>query len=176
MSYATPTQFIQRFGLRETAQLLADEQRLLTAALLEVAVGGAGYPAGTSADQADATDDGLRRLETALETSSNLMDGYLRAVVTLPLSADDANAGVLRDCCMALTRCSLADDADNFTDRMQALADQWTKWLEDISKGRIKLVLADAAQAQGAFRVRHGKANSSFDWGHHSGSRFGGRS
>lgn len=171
MSYATPTQFIERFGLRETAQLLADEQRLLTAALLVVAVGGAAYPEGTSADQATATNSGLQRLQTALETVSNLMDGYMRSVVSLPLSADNANAGVLRDCCMALTRCSLADDADNFTDRMQALADQWTKWLEDVSKGRIKLVLADASQAQDSYRVRHGKAKSSFDWGHHGGGR-----
>ena len=110
-------------------------------------------------------------MQTALATSSNFMDGYLRAVVTLPLSDDDANAGVLRDCCLALTRCSLADDADNYTDRMAALAAQWTKWLEDISKGRIKLVLADAAQAPESFRVRHGKAKSGFDWGHHSGGR-----
>lgn len=38
MAYATPAQFVQGFGLRETAQLLQDEQHLLSESLLDFAL------------------------------------------------------------------------------------------------------------------------------------------
>ncbi len=121
MAYATPTLIIQRFGLDEITGYLDDEQPLLTSQLLLDAIAGTWTGTPSDAEKAAAT-DALARLTRQLQVTSNTMDGYLRSAVTLPLSDDDANAGTLEDCCMALARCSLADDTDNATDRWTSAA------------------------------------------------------
>lgn len=171
MPYASATQYIQKFGLDETTQALADEQNTLTAQLLTdaiaVSLGGAwtGSPAQADKDVATAC---LARLDRQLVVSSNYMDGYLRSAVTLPLAAGDANAGVLEDCCLALVRYGLADDSDNMTERMEKAFEQWRAWLRDVQAGRAELVSSTGALVATKGRVRTGQAVSGFDW-----TRFG---
>lgn len=168
MAYATPQRFIREYGLEETTQLLADEQQLLTSQLLSdalsVATGGVWTGSPSAADMAVAV-AALDRLTRKLATSANFMDGYLRAVVTLPLAADDANASTLEDCNAALARCLLADDADNATERMDKCCDQWRVWLRDVQAGRVALVTSAGAEVAGRGRIRSGQATTGYNWG-----------
>lgn len=164
MAYATPAQFIAKFGLEETTQLLQDEERLLTAQLLKDALAGS-WTGSPSADEQAAATDALTRLTDQLATSSNTMDGYLRAVVALPLAGDDGNSGTLRDCCLALARCGLADDCDNSTERMEAACATWRAWLKDVAARRVQLVNDSGAAPAVTRGVRGGQARSGYDWG-----------
>lgn len=170
MAYASPAQYTSRFGLDEAAQLLGDEQALLTSTLLQDAINGAWTGSPSAAEQAAAS-AALARLTRQLLVCSNTMDGYLRAAVALPLAASDANAGTLEDCCMALTRCALADDADNATERTDKAGDTWRAWLADVARGRVQLVGATGAAAPSSGGVRTGQAGSSFAWGSFGGVR-----
>ncbi|MEY2685983.1 MAG: hypothetical protein RL375_181 [Pseudomonadota bacterium] len=171
-SYATPAQYLAKFGRAEATQLLADEEALLTETLLVDAIavaGGGAWTGSPSQAQQDAGTAALARLTRQLLVSSNFMDGYLRAVVTLPMPPDDANATTLEDCCLALTRCGLADDADNATERMDKCCADWRAWLKDVAAGRTQLITPVGASPVAAGRVRAGQALSSYDW-----TRFGG--
>ena len=167
MPYATPAQFHAKFGLTETTQLLADEANTLTELLLTdaiaVAAGGAwtGAPAQADKDTANAC---LARLTDQLATSASFMDGYLSGAVALPLSAGDAMAGVLRDCCLALARFGLADDADNATERMAEADARWRTWLKDVQAGRAQLVSGAGAAVAGSGRIKTGQASSAYNW------------
>lgn len=176
MPYATPARYLQSFGLTEAVQLLADEEQLLTAQLLKDALARVDVPStpwtGTpsSAEQAAAT-AAADRLVRQLAISSNLMDGYLRSAVTLPLPPGDASAGSLEECCLALTRCGIADDADNATERMDKCCETWRKWLVDIAAGRVTLVTSSGASPARSGGTRVGQAESSYDWGRFGGVR-----
>lgn len=169
-SYATPHQYIARYGKAEAVQLLSDEDRLLTDALLEQALqrydGGVWTDTTVSTDQQQAATRALDRLTRQLGTASRFMDGYLRSAVTLPIAAGDANASTLEDCCLALTRCGLADDSDNATDRIDKCCETWRQWLRDVAAGRIKLVTPTGVEVPtSARRVLSGQVRSGFDWG-----------
>ena len=169
--YAAPADFFQAFGLEDAAQLLADEERLLTAMLLKDAVAVSSFGTWTGSPtqaERDATQAALARLERELLSKSNFMDGYLRSAVTLPLPEGDANASTLRECCLALVRCGLADDADNATERIDKLRDQWMGWLKDIAAKRVSLVGAAGQLMAPVGSVRFGQAKSAyaqFGWG-----------
>lgn len=168
MNYATPPQFISRYGLTEATQLLADEQQLLTAQLLTdaIAVEAGGDWTGTpSADEMAAAQAALARLERQLSTSSRFMDSYLRAAVTLPLAPDDANSGTLEECCSALARCGLADDSDNATERMDKCCDGWRAWLKDVAMGRVQLVTDAGTTPASSGGARSGQATTGYCWG-----------
>lgn len=170
MAYATPQRFVEQFGITEATQLLMDEERLLTTDLLAAAIAGALPAPGPSVtqDQIDAATRSLNHLLHKLETNSNFMDGYLRSAVKLPLSGQDANLGTLEECCLTLTRVSLAIDADNATDRMDKLGDKWTSWLKDIAAGRVQLVVSETGNGPtAAHRVKTGQAASGFNWSFH---------
>lgn len=143
MAYTTPTSFIAKHGLEEVAQLLADEQALLTSQLLldAISVAANGFWTGEPSEaEMAAAQAALARLERQIATTSNYMDSYLRSAVALPLAPLDANAGTLEDCCIALVRCGLADDSDNATERSDKQAEQWRAWLKDVAKGLVQLV------------------------------------
>lgn len=167
MAYATASQFLSKFGLAETSALLADEQRLLTEQLLQdaIAVAANGYWTGdpTEAEQAAAA-AALARLERQLVTVSNVMDGYLRSAVMLPLAPADANAGTLEECCLALARCELADDTDNATERMDDKCKVWRAWLKDVQAGRAGLVGSTGEAVAERGRTRSGQAHSQYAW------------
>lgn len=170
MPYATPAQFIAKFGMDETVQLLADEQQLLTAQLLRDAMAGAWTGSPSQAEQ-DAAIAALARLTRELKNQSNFIDGYLRSALTLPLAEGDANAGTLEDCCLALARCGLADDSDNATERMTKTCDTWRAWLKDVAAGRAHLAGEGGEAPAATARFRSGQANSSFAWSGFGGVR-----
>lgn len=168
--YALPLAYLLRFGATEAVQMLGDEQQLLTEGLLRDALAIIDGSASTwhgspSGDEMAAGLAAGTRLNRALVMTTNMMDGYLRNVVKLPMPADDANAGVLEDCCLALTRAGLADDPDNATDRMDQVAKDWRAWLKDVAKGVVQLVGAEGAAPPAPARVRSGQAASGVDWG-----------
>lgn len=168
MAYATPQRFVQEYGLDETRQLLVDTQRLVTAELVSMAMAGtlpSGPVSGITQADLDAITAAMVRLNRKLDDVSNFMDGYLRSAVQLPLPSNHASAGVLEECCVALTRVGLAVSADNASDGMTRLSDQWREWLKDVQKGRVQLV--DSATGQGpvvANRYRSGPVMSNVDW------------
>lgn len=164
--YATASAYLQKFGAAEAAQALADEEQLLTEQLLKdaIAVAGGGAWTGAPGDAEKAAGvAGLARLERQLAVSSNFMDGYLRAAVTLPLAPTDAT--VLEDCCLALVRAELHDDSDNATERMDETAKTWRKWLVDVQAGRVTLSGAEGEALPSRGRVKVGLAASGYDWG-----------
>jgi phage gp36-like protein len=171
MPYATATAYLARFGADEAAGMLADEEQLLTKQLLldAIAVADGGSWTGNPSDaQKAAAQAALARLVRQLAVQSNFIDGYLRAAVTLPLAPGDANAGVLEDCCLALTRCGLADDPDNATEQMTDCCKHWRKWLVDVQARRVTLIDPVGQPVARTPGVRSGQAASGFDW-----SRFG---
>ncbi|MFI5443653.1 phage protein Gp36 family protein [Polaromonas sp. UC242_47] len=170
MPYATPQQVIQAYGLKEVTQLLADEQDLLTEQLLTDAIAEV-WTGAPSQEEKDAATGALARFVRKIETSSSFMDGYLRNAVTLPLSADDVNIGTLNECCMALVRCSLSDDPDNATERMDDCCNTWRAWLKDVSRGTVQLVNPAGETLPGKSRIRFGPAASSYNWAAHKVAR-----
>ena len=234
-SYATPAQFIQAYGLRETTQLLQDEQDLLTEPLLGVALsvaagtavwagytpslsndpslleqlqhwawqvygatqtGGAqswavyvppaGYSAPTAAqtnaadtwvlDTVASADAAAARLQSALDLSSAEIDSYIGGVMTLPIDPAMLPVRLLDECCWVLTRCRLADDCDNSSDKIEQNCKDKRQWLKDIAKGLVQLQSANplnpnapAAAIPQMQRIRTGYARSGFDWERHRG-------
>jgi phage gp36-like protein len=168
MSYCTPAAYIARYGLAEAAQLLADKERTLTPQLLADALAGTWTGSPTQAEK-DVATAALARLVRQLQVKSDYIDGYLRTVAKLPLAGDSAALPTLEDCCGALTRGGLADDADQATERMTKTADNWRAWLTDISKRRVQLVGAAGEAPPSSGGARTGQATSAYDW-----STFGG--
>ncbi|KLN54725.1 phage protein Gp36 family protein [Variovorax paradoxus] len=175
MPYATPARFIESYGLEETVQLLADEEKLLTAQLLKDALAGS-WTGDPTQEERDAATAAVERFMRKLETQSNVMDGYLRPAVVLPLSAEDANAGTLEECCLALTRCALSDDADNSTEQMAGCCKDWRSWLRDIANGKVKLAGAGGQAVPQSGGTRTGQSKTMYQWPGHGIGSFGGRS
>lgn len=175
MPYATPEQYFSAFGLTEAVQMLADEEQLLTATLLKDALAvlaDTGTWSGSpSAEEQAAGLAAAQRLLAKLASSSNFMDGYLRSAVTLPLAPENAAAGSLQDCCTALTRCALADDTDNATDRMDACCKTWRQWLADIASKKVTLVADDGSTPTTSGGIRSGQATSAYCWDSFGGVR-----
>lgn len=173
--YANALAYMARYGWTEGVQLLADEAQLLTEQLLRDAIAvldGVGTWTGApTGPQQQAGLAAATRLQEQLVNSTNFMDGYLRARVSLPIATDDANAGTLRDCCMALARVGLADDSDNATERMDATAATWRKWLVDVSQGKVQLIGATGEPMAGSSGVITGQVRSGYDWGSFGGVR-----
>lgn len=166
MRYATAAAYLKKFGTTEAIQALADEENLLTEQLLKdaMAVAGGGAWTGDPSDaEKAAAVSALERLERQLDATSNFMDGYLRSAVSLPLA--DADVIVLEDCCMALARAELHDDADNATERMDEQAKRWCAWLRDVQAGRVTLSGASGEAVPSRGRTQVGQAASGYDWG-----------
>jgi len=167
MPYATPERFIESYGLEETVQLLADEEKLLTAQLLKDALAGS-WTGSPSQEEKDAATAAVARFTRKAETQSNFMDGYLRPAVVLPLSPEDANAGTLEECCLALVRCALSDDADNSTEQMVGCCKDWRTWLRDIANGKVKLAGAGGQAVPQSGGTRTGKSKTLYQWPGHA--------
>lgn len=170
MAYATPAQYVQAFGLSEALQMLQDEEQTLTPEALQAGLAALAAGAAVVDDTAAAS---LERLQAKLDNTSNLMDGYLRSAVTLPLTTGQL-LGTLQECCLALTRCLLADDSDNATERMDKCCANWRAWLKDVAAGKVKLVDSDGEELGGGSsgRVVTGYVAPAYDYAAMSG--FGG--
>lgn len=173
--YASAAAYVRRFGCDEAAQLLSDASISVSPANLLASVTTSTMPPGITADEAAATDAAVQRLERALGITTNLMDGYLRAVVSLPIAADDANAGALEECCCHLTRYSLSSAPGTMSDAKRDENTRWLGWLRDISARRVQLISTQTQDpAAGPAAVRTGRARSGYDWtahGHGTGYR-----
>lgn len=174
MPYATPERFIESYGLEETVQLLTDEEKLLTAQLLKDALAGT-WTGSPSQEEKDAALSAVARFMRKLETQSNMMDGYLRPAVVLPLSTEDANAGTLEECCLALTRCALSDDSDNSTEQMASCCKDWRSWLRDIANGKVKLAGANGQAVPQSGGTRTGQSKTMYQWPGHGMGTWRGR-
>ena len=163
MAYTTPVNMAQAFGLEELAQLLADEEQLLTSALLKDAIAGS-WTGSPSDEEKTAASAGLARLERTIRNNSNLIDGYLRSKLQLPLATDDANAGTLEDCCNALVRYALRDDSENMTDLVEARKKHWMTWLRDVADGRTQLAGAGGREVPTVGGVHTGQPKSAYPW------------
>lgn len=173
MAYTTPERYCEEAGFDEVRGQLLDDGRVLTVDLLKqaliVAAGGVWPDATTLPERlvAMAAHDTLLR---KLTNVSNFMDGYLRAVVDLPLTPGDTALGTLEDCCVALARDEMSSDSDISTELVVTRAARWRKWLVDISNKTVALVStsADSSTSFGSGKVLTGQAKSGFDW-----SKFG---
>lgn len=177
MSYATPTQYLARYGADEATQLLADEESLLTKQLLldAIAVAAGGTWTGTpTVDERAAATACLARLQRALDNASNLMNGHISSVYALPLAVTPDSAGTLEECCLALARVSLADDSENATERMDHAADNWRDWLRQVAARKVQLILANGGgqeASNSAATIHVGQAVSNVNWGSFGGVR-----
>jgi len=178
--YASMQRYLQRYGAQEATQLLADEERLLTVELLRdallVKAGTGTWSGNPTGPQQAAAMAAVERLERQLTVSTNFIDGYIAKRVALPLAPATSAATTLEDCCLALARCGLADDADNATDRMDACCKHWRAWLVDVANGKVELVSGPAAAepsqpAATGRGVRSGQTTSRFDWDSFGGAR-----
>lgn len=160
MTYATPSQFVQSFGLSEIADLLSDEQGSITSELLAEAVAGAFAEGRTDAEKNIAL-EGLKRLENALHETCKLMDSYLRNSVVLPLTNEQIANAPVTACCLDLSRCYLQDDDDNMTEGTEKRCKRWMDWLRDVSTGKVKIV---HEQQSGSHGVMHGRLPSRYNW------------
>jgi phage gp36-like protein len=137
----------------------------------------AGYSAPTAAqtnaadtwvaDTIAAADGAVLRFQSALDLSSAEIDSYIGGVMTLPIDAAMMPVRLLDECCWVLTRCRLADDCDNSSDKIEQNCKDKRQWLKDVAKGLVQLQSAAAVpQMQ---RIRTGYGRSGFDWHAHRG-------
>ncbi len=110
----------------------------------------------------------LDRLQTLLDKSTNEIDGYLRGCVPLPISPALLATSLLDECCWVLTRCRLADDCDNSSDKIEAGCKEKREWLKAVAKGTITLVDPTGLPIATTSRFRVGQTHSGFNWNGHS--------
>jgi phage gp36-like protein len=89
-----------------------------------------GYTAQQQADVALA----LKVLQTALDSATSLIDSYLVARYTLPLSTYPK---WIKEACASFANCSLHDDVD--IEAIVAKCDKYRELLEDVASGKLKL-------------------------------------
>ncbi len=161
VSYASVAHYVQQFGIAEAAQLLCDEEPLLTEALLTDLL--AGDVSAYTPEEQQAANNARQRLQDMLQETINYINSFLRKAVNLPLSQAQIDQTPLRTCCVELTRCQLADDADNGTDPMNIRCKRWVQWLKDVAAGRLAL-LADDEGVNVANGYRVGCSTSQYNW------------
>lgn len=166
MPYANAARYCEEFSYSEARTQLRDEGGLLTAELLRVVVAGAAWPGGASLEAQAVATAALQRLERKLVNVSNIMDGYLRAAVALPVPQSVELLGTLEECCLALARDELANDSGESTDLIVKRADRWRLWLRDVAAKKVTLVQADGtvADSTGSGRVVTGQPGSHYNW------------
>lgn len=163
--YCNPRQYCEEFGLSEATMLLQDESSDLTQhALNAVCRDDAVLLGDLSGYELTVAQGALARLVSALNFASNLMDGYLRGVLTLPLTQAQIDSTPLKHCCAELARCALMDDADNSTDLSEKRCDAQRKWLREINAGVVKLFADKSATSTSVGTTRHGVSPSLTDW------------
>ena len=86
MSYITPLQLAEKPGARELAQVASTEHRaVVDAALMELTLRGEDRSS-YGADEIAGADAALARITQVIVETAELMDGYLAARLSLPLS------------------------------------------------------------------------------------------
>lgn len=163
MNYASAQQFADKYGIHETAQLLADEEHLVDVDLLRAALAGTLTPDEWTAEQIAAGVAALERLDDALAEASRTIDGYLLAQYTLPLTVEQIAATPLDARCLTLARCILMDDPDNRTDLATDDCKAAIAWLRDVADGRVQLLPPEQGGNSGKTVI--GRFGSKYPWG-----------
>lgn len=153
MAYANLAELCRQYGYREISQLLADESDQLTEDMLLEAVAGDDLSLYTNSEQV-AIEAAVERAEDALERQSAYMDSLIGVRYQLPLPVEAVQISPLRECCLALSRAYLADDADNESETIDASRQRWVKWLNDLAR--------DNAIIQNAPRVSAGASSGGY--------------
>lgn len=139
MAYADATDLVTTYGLGEITELLADEEGLLTPALVKDVIEGqplSGYPADAQA----AATAALARLEALLERQTQYIDSKLAVRYALPLPAPAQQNTPVVECCLALARAALADDGDNLSATMKEERQHWRDWLAEVVASQAHIV------------------------------------
>ena len=88
---------------------------------------------------ADISGDGVRdaaKIARALETASDMIDGYISGRYTLPLTKA---SGVLRDCCVSIAVYRMANNPGLLADDMRERFKDAVKFLEHVAAGKANL-------------------------------------
>lgn len=153
--YATAADLVI-LGATETAQASTpDWLRVIPAELLLATVQGDDRSAWT-AEEIDAADRALARIEDALAEASAEIDAALSQRYSLPFSGPLWSQDLLRSICRALARWWLADDTERYDDSgrpVSPVADRarWArKFLVQIREGELRLDEVPAQSGAGA--------------------------
>jgi phage gp36-like protein len=171
MAYATPRDFIEKFGINETAQLLSDDRVLIDAAALDAAVAD---PVVLPADATDAENmaQAVANLAEALAQTALEMNSYFSERVPLPLAAQVIAANPVKICNLDLARCELMDDDDNASERAEKRCEKWMTWLNRVASGRVKMTPPDSGDGSAsAGSIRYGKTESAICWDDYPGQQ-----
>lgn len=165
--YTTVAELATGYGVDELFQLLVDEQPLLTRQLVQDKLDNA-LPGDYTAEQLAAVDAAFARCDAVIEQQGYLMDSYFARRYSVPLAGDALTKNPVADCCRALTRAALADDANNRTETMAKTQERWLKWLEQIAKGTAVLVgvaITDDTPGEPTREYKTTALPSGIDWG-----------
>ncbi len=137
MVYATVADLCRWFGYKEVSEISGqDDVALIDTELFREVVDG--YSSGAwTADQVEAANQALQRIETALADASRLADGYLAARYTLPLTEDVIAASALPRIVGDLVHAMLFSDQD--VKIVTSRQDKALRWLESVSRGQVRL-------------------------------------
>lgn len=122
MAYATPEEFISRFGQQEALEL-------------------------TNLEDPNAASVDLLVLQDALDDASSLIDGYIQARVQLPLHQSAYPKTLIWACC-DIARFQM--DRDRTREEVRLRYEDRMAWLKDVSKGLVNLGLDSQDPAQSA--------------------------
>lgn len=164
MTYATLQQLCEAYGFGDIAELLCDENALITEALLRDAVAEQDL-ASYSSEEQTAVLDALIRANQILNRQSVFIDSKLANNYHLPLPDSARDNTPVVECCLALARAALADDGDNLSETLTAERKHWRNWLNDLAAGRAVLPGVARIASGGARQQRKTAAvSSSVDW------------
>lgn len=115
----------------------------------------------------DAGNAAVLRFQSALDLSSSEIDGYLRGITPLPINPADVSTMLLDECCWVLSRCRLADDCDNSSERIEQNCKDKREWLRHVAKGTITLVTPTGQPLATTARFRSGRTRTGYAWDAH---------
>lgn len=143
MPYLTAAELLERFGPKELAELAtADDRQVVDSGLMRATIAGSDRSA-WDAEEIEAADEALARVQAALDEAGALIDGYLRTRYPLPL---DVVPLPLKRVAADAARYYLMDDqaTEEVRDRYAALV----KLLQHIRDGQFTLGAEDPSPAQ----------------------------
>ncbi|MBF0309466.1 MAG: DUF1320 family protein [Magnetococcales bacterium] len=149
--YVTPANLLEMYGAAEMAGIsrpddIAADIRV-TGELLRVTAS-AGDRSAWSAEEREAADRCLARIEAAIGQASMRIDSHLSRRYVLPLSAGMVAANPLKQICGDLVRWMLDDDT--VQDATKARYQDALRWLDQVQRGEALLAPETTSPSGGA--------------------------
>lgn len=161
MRYATPADMVLWFGADELAGISQpDGLAMVSAQLLRLTVDGEDR-SGYGAEEIEAADGALSRIQDALDDATRRMGSYLSGRYQLPLDAAIVPESGLPRICGDMARWLLHDDAPS--EVIANRHDRALAWLRDVGNGKAHLAGADAPTGRGAGLADHAAPARTFD-------------